>query len=521
MTVLGFLAMLMAVVVARAALQPDDARKLLATHQDSVVTLLGVLKVQPIVNGAVVGNEIEKTVRATGTVLDASGLVVAYAVSLNPVGAMIRKPVRTEVRGQMMELEMKTRIENLKIRLPDLSEVAARVVAEDEDLGLVLVGLADATDGKTPTFHPVNLDEAVVPMPTTQYVVLDRTEEDFKFSAALGSGMFAGVLTKPRVLYLQDMGRPGAFTGSAFYDLAGRFVGVGAMSIRFPDDPFNAVSESWPLPVVVAAADLRDFARRARKAEPSAAAAPAAKASTDRLEDVPPEKANALLQAWNEAVVVVEGSVKYNCGRCAEEHEEKINAAGLVLDAGGLVAISNDGPASGSKYLQQDLKYILADRSEVPARIILQDDDLLLTVLAPVEKADAGRFKPVELKADVEAGIFDPIVLLGRLSDDRRHLPTVTTGRVFGRVTKPRPLYKVMAAPAGPHETGNPIFLPDGRLLGITTLAPDTSEAADETSLLGLNAIGMFEDRSRVAPASALVDLLEQARAARAKSAGS
>lgn len=508
------LAVVAVALPARAALDAGAARRLLETRQNSVVAVRGVLKVQPIVNGNPAGPEREVPVKATGTIVDSSGLVAACSFELNPIGAMVKKPIRTEVRGQAVEYEMKTRLENLRFGLPDRSEWPARILVEDEDLTVVLLVPEPKPGEKLPAFEPVRFDEAAVPAPFTQYLVLDRGSESFRDAPMLDAGMVGAVLAKPRAFYVQDLSRSHVFLGSPFYDLAGRLLGTGSMSLRLPEDPTSGQMDSWPVPVILPAADLRDFVHRALKRSDTAKPPSPPPASTDRLDLLPADKAMDVVRRWSDAVVVVEGSVKYNCGRCAEEHQVQVNRLGVVLDAAGLVVMHRQGKAQGHKYLEQNLRFILSDQSEVAARILLEDDDFLLTVLAPVaglEKTNA--FKPLPLAADVQADLFDHVLVLSRLGKDHRYLPAVSAARIMARVVQPRPFYLANVSTAGPFDLGQPVLMPDGRLLGIVATEPDEDDKPGGAALPGLGGGVSHGTDSRIVPATALADLLRQARA--------
>jgi len=496
------------------------ARQLLAAHQQSVLTVRGVLKVQPVVNGQPVGPEREIPVKATGTVVDRSGAVAACSFELNPIGALLKKPRRAEVRGQSIEYDLKSRLENLRLGFPDRSEWPARLAAEDEDLGVMLLAPEPRADEKLPVFEPVRWDEVVAPQPFTQYLVLDRGSESFRDAPLLSDGLVGAVLARPRRLYVQDLSRPHVFLGSPFYDLRGRLLGLGSMSLRLPDDPADSQMDSWPLPVILPAADIHEFVQRALKRTAARLPSPPPPAAVERCDGLAAATVTNLLRRWAEAVVVVDGSVKFNCGRCAREHEAQVHRLGVVVDAAGLVLLHRQSAAQGHRYLEQHLRLILADRREVPARILLDDDDVLLSVLAPTAPPEqAGLFQPVPLSTEATADLFDHVVILSRLGKDHRYLPVVTAARIMCRVTHPRPFYLANLLPAGPFDLGQPVFLPDGRLLGIVATEPQPQDSAEDAGLPGPMADLRRGTDARVVPAAALADLLRQARALLAKEA--
>jgi hypothetical protein len=505
--------------LAQAAVSPEAARKVLTAHQDAVVLIEGVLKAEMVVNGTRAGEPRESRIDISGFIVDASGLVAVSTFHLNPMGILGDKPMRMERGGKTFEIETRTRIENLRLRLRDRSEVPARIVIQDRDLGLTLLG-PDSRDGASlPKFHAVPLEEAAVPVASTQYLVVDRGAGTFRNEWILESGILSGVLTKPRTRFLQDLGRSWIFVGAPFFDLEGRLLGLGMMEVRLPENPGAGAWDSAPIPVIAPAADLRELVRRALDPDDSSGdqpkSMPARQASRDRLSELSPEGAEAVLAASGNAVVAIEGSVKYKCGRCAEDHEDEIAEIGTILDPTGLIVMAGDGYSADNRYLEQRLRCLLADGRQVPVQILLHDDDLLLTVLAPaagLEGDPKPDFHALTARPETRAEILDNVLVLGRLGSENRYSLSAAIGHVVARVTQPRVFYQLYAAPPALSYFGLPVLTADGALLGIT--APDPQgQDVDRTP----NPFSQQATPPRIVPADALIELLDLARKTQAK----
>jgi S1-C subfamily serine protease len=199
---------------------------------------------------------------------------------------------------------------------------------------------------------------------------------------------------------------------------------------------------------------------------------------------------------------------------------------GLVVDASGLTVVSytalnpieavmgalrsrmgGDEEESSAGKPTTELSRIqmrLADGTEVPARLVFKDKELDMAFLVPDPKEGekAPTFTPVSLAAGATARELDDIVVLGRQSKTLGYQPTVSVGHVTAVVSKPRTMYD-LSTPAQP---GTPIFLPDGKLLGLT--ATMAGEAR------GLLSGGMEQ---LVLPTAEIAKLAEQAKKAAAK----
>src|SRR5204862_7811406 len=110
------------------------AREGVKKWQDAVVNVRIVLKTRMSMGGREMSSA-DDSVDAVGTVVDPSGLTVMSLGSLNP-GAMMNKIVGASMGsgGSDNKVEISSEPSELKMRLPDGRELAAKIVLRDEDL---------------------------------------------------------------------------------------------------------------------------------------------------------------------------------------------------------------------------------------------------------------------------------------------------------------------------------------------------------------------------------------------------
>lgn len=496
---------------------PESARAVLTANKEALVIIEGVLKTEVMANGSRQGAERENPTSGSAFVVDPSGLVVASRLLLNPVGSLSRKPVRVDRGGESVEFELRTRLENLKFRLHNGTEVPARVRLEDIELGLTLLE-PDLKDGAKPqVFKAIRLEDVATATPYCQYLILDQGEASFRNEAILAVGTIAGILEKPQPLFIQDLGRPWHFVSAPFFDLSGKLLGMGLLHAEPPKDPLSRTADGQPFPAIVPATQIREFVNRALKKE--GAAKPASPASNDRFPELGSEQATSLANAANPSVVVIEGTVRFKCGRCTEEHEDEIETVGTVLDPSGLVVVGSDDDSAENKYLEQHLRCVNSEGVDVPYEILLHDDDLALTVMAPVLKdgAKPTTLKPLKLAAEGEAKLLDDVVAIGRMGKEYRYSASASIGKITAVAHQPRTYYQLYNVPPAVSQEGVAVINTAGALVGIVATDPQESHGNEEDPRRAAGALQPRASRTRVVTASAIADLLDHARKAQDK----
>lgn len=236
-----------------------------------------------------------------------------------------------------------------------------------------------------------------------------------------------------------------------------------------------------------------------------------------------------ILSKYQDAVLTVKLVIKQGmtvAGRDTNKTESKSEATGTVIDPSGLTVISltdtdpgdllgdmmGGGDDEDMKFKMEsevtDVKLILPDATEVPAKIVLRDKDLDLAFIRPVSKL-AKPLTFVDLAADSKPKILDELIVLNRLGKVANRAPAVSLDRVESMIEKPRTFY-VPGRGASSGGLGSPVFTYDGKLVGLQLLRSIKMEGRpDFTSMLsGLGGLGIIPV---ILPASDIAEAAKQA----------
>lgn len=237
------------------------------------------------------------------------------------------------------------------------------------------------------------------------------------------------------------------------------------------------------------------------------------------------QAARAVLARQGAALVTVRLTVKPRMvfdGREESGPESTLEVQGTVIAPQGLTVLSDfssnpaamfqreDGPQVETD--TSDVKLVLQDGREFPARFVLRDADLDLAFVAPV-----GPVPPlacVRFEKGAVPAPLDDLILLGQLGRSLNREVGVTVGRVRAVVKKPR-TFVVPSAVDGLLGLGGPAFDDRRRPVGLLVLRRGPRGQADMQGIRDL-----FDGMSAVVLAAADVqDIAAQAEAARVKAA--
>ena len=222
--------------------------------------------------------------------------------------------------------------------------------------------------------------------------------------------------------------------------------------------------------------------------------------ATGAFADETATQANKVVKQYAKAVVEVEAVLTISAGGRGQEKDQNVQAIGTVVDPSGLTVTSyvSLNPTSVLKSLPiqgggrvsisgelSDVKICLPDGTEIPARIVLKDEDLDLAFIMPKDKLDkdaAEQIAAVDLaKPAPKAGLLDQIVRISRLGKDMNRALVAELDRISAIVTKPRLVYVIGGA-----QPGSPVFSMAGKLLGIVTF----HKRAGRSASVGRSGIG-------------------------------
>lgn len=249
----------------------------------------------------------------------------------------------------------------------------------------------------------------------------------------------------------------------------------------------------------------------------AAVAAILASASIHAAEGPLRDKALALAAAHKDSVLflsaVIEIEVTVGEGQTRKE-ERKLEMIGTVIGTDGLivaplstldVAANMDGrmittpqgPVKiAAKGTTKEVKILMPDGTETPAKVAFKDPDLDLAFIRPEKPGDA-KLTPVNTKETAPMALLDDVIILGRLGKDLNREPVVLTSEVVSLITKPRTFAKI-----GGQSTGMPVFNKDGKFVGIginrfSPKAETDAQAAAMPSSVVLPAADLLESAAQ------------------------
>jgi S1-C subfamily serine protease len=231
-------------------------------------------------------------------------------------------------------------------------------------------------------------------------------------------------------------------------------------------------------------------------------------------------------QKWQAAVVNVRVVLKMRMsmgGREMQASDDPVDAVGTVIDPSGLTVMSLGslnpgammsklmGSAGGGQVQMEitseptDVKIRLADGRELPAKIVLRDEDLDLAFLRPTAKPD----KPlvsVNLSDAAKPALLEQVLVLSRLGRVGGWTAGAAMHDVSAIIEKPRTFFVLSGAPSS---MGTPAFLTNGRVVGLLTLRQIESGRASLFSMMGgTEGLGLLPV---ILPAADVLEIAQQA----------
>lgn len=193
------------------------------------------------------------------------------------------------------------------------------------------------------------------------------------------------------------------------------------------------------------------------------------------------------LQTYDKAIISLAAVLKFEAKGVeipGLDQEHKTQCVAAIIDPSGLAvtSLTNLNPQNAMPKLRinrggvpqtveldcqvQEVKYRLTDGTEVPAQIVLKDEDLDLAFLAPLKplnKATEAKMAVLSLgNAASQPELLDTTILIGRTNEDLNYLPMLNVGKIVSILSKPRTCY--MNNSGG---LGIPVFDRHGKVLGI------------------------------------------------------
>jgi Trypsin-like peptidase domain len=228
----------------------EKATALAAQYKDSTLFISAVVNIE-VTAGDMPTQKEEKKMEVIGTVINKDGLMVAPLSTLDAAATMDGRTVNTP-KGPL-KLAAKSDIKEVKIIMPDGSEVDAKVVLKDVDLDLVFI----KPDKKADNFTPINTAENAPITLLDDVIVLGRLGKDLNREAMIVTGEVISVVKKPRVF--GKITAPA--TGMPVFNDQGKFIGIGINRLSSKGATDGNVAGSA---VLLPAADLIESASQVK-----------------------------------------------------------------------------------------------------------------------------------------------------------------------------------------------------------------------------------------------------------------
>jgi hypothetical protein len=215
-----------------------------------------------------------------------------------------------------------------------------------------------------------------------------------------------------------------------------------------------------------------------------------------------------VLAKWQDAIITARVVIE------AYESEHKTEILLTVIDESGLAiaSLSSINPssmfsASMSETKLKSITMILPDNEEIPANVVLRDQDLDLAFIKPIDKIDK-KITAINLADNTTPGMLDNIVCLSRLGNTGGYAPVVSVSRIQAIIKKPRTMYMTDPMKALLSGLGVPVYTLEGKIIGLNLMriSKSTDMTGDELS----RGMGALPAMPIILPAQEIIDIIER-----------
>jgi len=229
--VVGFIvgSMLVGAGVAGAQDNGAAARKILEANKDAVVKVKVVTQTSVVFNGKEAQSTEAKT-EITGTVMDSSGLMLVSLSAVDPSRMMDSFMSMAGGEAGGFKMENKVRLKDVKIILPDETELDASVVLRDKDLDIAFVR---PKQKPAKPLAALDLQKSSTPSIFDEAIAVSRLGKVANHVPALYATRINAIVQKPLTFYVpQTTGGEGVeHLGMPVFSLDGRVIGVTLLRI--------------------------------------------------------------------------------------------------------------------------------------------------------------------------------------------------------------------------------------------------------------------------------------------------
>jgi len=245
----------------------ERARQILKQHQDAVIWVSAVLKMSGFG-----GRTQEQKAEAVGTVIDPSGLTVVSLSMLDPMSLVMGL---ASSMGEGLDLNLKTQFSDVKMRLPDGTEIPATLVLKDPDLDLAFL-LPEKKEGTAlPKFTSIKLDGKPKAQVLDRIVMLSRHGKTLDRQPSVNLTRVSAVIRKPRTFYVVGASPMlGGGLGTPAFTVGGEVLGISLMRKGPRTGGMSSLFSGGMSAVILPAEDVREAAQQALKKKDQKAAKP-------------------------------------------------------------------------------------------------------------------------------------------------------------------------------------------------------------------------------------------------------
>lgn len=227
-------------IVCGGFLNGDDTaktvRELAAEWQDAIVGVKIVIE----------SYDYESKIEVIGTVVDPAGLVVISLSSIDPSSVQYGS-------------ESETKVKDIKIALPDATEIPSEIVLRDRDLDLAFVRSIDPVSR---ALTAIDLEDGAEPQLAEHICILSRLSSASGYAPHVSLSRIQAIITKPRTFYVPEFMAVLSGLGTPVFDLDGKVLGIMLIRITFTEgmgmgEVFGGIRSMGVLPVILPIKDIR------------------------------------------------------------------------------------------------------------------------------------------------------------------------------------------------------------------------------------------------------------------------
>ena len=212
-------------------------------------------------------------------------------------------------------------------------------------------------------------------------------------------------------------------------------------------------------------------------------------------------------------------------GREMQSMDESVETVGTVIDPSGLTVLSlgalnpgammnkmMGGGGSGQERMEfgsepSDVKLRLADGRELPARIVLRDEDFRISRSCGPPASRTSRSSPSTSQTRAGPAMLDTVVVLSRLGRVGGWTPAASLQTIGAIIERPRTFYVIETGSSS--GVGTPAFTTGGKVVGLLTMRSVHSGRPGMFSMVGgSEGVGLLPV---ILPAADVRDIAQQA----------